>query len=178
MNQAPRQERQSQKTDKAQSRRWTQIALIAAVALVAAAVLLLKNHVAGPPPLTLAEALATAGEGEQEAATAPVESSEEQLERLLATGQPTLAFFHSNNCVECIKMIKLVADVYPEFEDSVALVDANIYDPQNRALVQQINIHYIPTLIFYDASGEGKLIVGAIPRQRLRFLLRAAAGEE
>lgn len=158
-------------------RSWAQLGALVAVALLVAAVLILKNRAAEPPPGTGSEAAAAIAPGERWSA-GPGELPGEQLERLLAAGQPTLAFFHSNNCVECTKMIKIVADVYPGFEDVVALVDVNVYDPQNRALMQQAKIQYIPTQIFYNAAGEGNLTVGAMPAQVFRRYMRAAAGQE
>jgi thiol:disulfide interchange protein len=142
-----------------------------------AAVLILKNRAAEPLAGAESEPSATTAPGERWSA-GPGELPGEQLERLLAAGQPTLAFFHSNNCVECTRMIKIVADVYPEFEDVVALVDVNVYDPQNRALMQQAKIQYIPTQIFYNAAGDGNLTVGAMPAQVFRRYMRAAAGQE
>jgi thiol:disulfide interchange protein len=170
---------ESQAADKPPNRRWIQITIIAGVALLAVAILFFKNQAAGAPAVSLADVQTGAGEGDDGIATADGELPQQRLERLLAGGQPTLAFFHSNNCVECTKMVKIVADVYPEFEDSVGLVDVDVYNPQNRALLQQARIQYIPTVIFYDTSGEeSEFVVGAIPRQRFRFLMRQAAGEE
>ena len=155
-----------------------QAAIFAGVVLLTAVILLLKNRTAEPPPISLASPQATAGLAAQPALAAlPGELPQEQLERLLAAGQPALAFFHSNNCVQCKKMMEVVADVYPEFEGSVALVDVNVYDPSNRTLLLQAGVHSIPTQIFYDAAGEGKLVVGAIPRQVFRTYMQAAAGE-
>jgi len=168
-----------QAADRPPNRRWIRITIVAGVALLAVAILFFKSQAADPPAVSLADLQMATGEGMDGTATEPGELPQERLERLLAAGQPTLAFFHSNSCVECTKMIKVVTDVYPEFEDSVGLVDVNVYDPQNRALLQQARVQYIPTLIFYDASGkESEFVVGAVPRQRVRFLMRQAAGEE
>lgn len=170
------------------NQRLIQIVIIAGVVLVAAGLLLLKNRTAepaavAPPQHRLGAGVATlqvpAGDEIQDTLAAlPGELPQAHLERLLAAGQPTLAFFHSNNCAQCTKMMKIVADVYPEFEGSVALVDVDVYDPQNRELLVQAQIHSIPTQIFYNAAGEGKLTVGALPTQVFRTYMRAATGEE
>ncbi|HSJ54403.1 MAG TPA: thioredoxin family protein [Anaerolineae bacterium] len=171
--------RQPQKAKEPRNRRWIiQLAIVAGVVLLAAIILVLKNPAADPPPVALSTPHVKAGEEGQGAIATPDEPPEKQLERLLAAGQPTLAFFHSNNCVQCIKMMEVVADVYPEFEGSVALLDVDVYDPQNRVLLLQEGIHSIPTQIFYNAAGEGKLTVGAMPAQVFRTYMRAAAGEE
>jgi thiol:disulfide interchange protein len=177
MSKDRRQVRQPQKAKELRNQRWMQIAILTGVMLLAAAVLLLKNQAADPPSVALAESEAAGGE-EGQGVKAPAELPQAQLERLLAAGQPTLAFFHSNNCVQCTNMMEVVADVYPEFEGSVALVDVDVYDPQNRVLLLQAGIHSIPTQIFYNAAGEGKLTVGAMPAQVFRTYMRAAAGEE
>jgi len=179
MSKTRSQVRQPQKAKEPRNRRWAQLAIVAGVVLLAAAILVLKNRADDQRPLALAESQAVAGEEGQAAVTAaPAELPQAQLERLLAAGQPTLAFFHSNNCVQCIKMMEVVADVHPEFEGLVALVDVDVYDPQNRVLLLQAGIHSIPTQIFYNAAGEGKLTVGAMPTQVFRTYMRAAAGEQ
>ncbi len=179
MSRARRQAQQRQKGKEQRSRGWMQVAIFAGVLLLAAAVLLLKDRTAEPEPVTVAAPQATASEEVQSTTeAAPRELPQEQLERLLAAGQPTLAFYHSNNCVQCTRMMEIIADVYPEFEGSVALVDVDVYDPQNNALLLQAGIHSIPTQIFYNAAGEGKLTVGAMPAQVFRTYMRAAAGEE
>jgi thiol:disulfide interchange protein len=160
------------------ARKWiAQAGVLVGVLLLIVVVLILKNRASEPVPIALNEPQSVPGQ-EGQGTAMPQELPHEQLDRLLAVGQPTLAFFHSNNCVECTKMIKIVADVYPEFEDVVALVDVNVYDPQNRVLLQQARIQYIPTQIFYNAAGEGKLTVGAMPAQVFRAYMRTAAGQE
>jgi thioredoxin-like negative regulator of GroEL len=161
--------------------------------LLVAAVLILKNRAADPPAVAESRPQATAtlpeatGQtqstaelepvGSQVAATAlPDELPEAQLERLLTARQPTLAFFHSDNCVQCIKMMEVVAQVYPEFDDSVALVDVNIYDKANASLLQRARIRAIPTQIFFDRIGQGLVVMGAMTPDQFRERMRALAG--
>jgi len=101
-----------------------------------------------------------------------------QLDRALQAGQPTLAFFHSNNCHQCIVMVETVSKVYPEFSASVALVDVNVYDENNAALLERVGLQYIPTLIFYDHTGKGQVSVGVMEAEQLRQTLAALAGGE
>lgn len=175
-----------------------QLAILGGVALLAIAILLLKNRGTNPPAVadagpqvtaTLPEAVgqtqATAelqvadSQGASAAgasAALPNELPEVQLERLLIAGQPTLAFFHSNNCVQCIKMMEVVADVYPEFDESVALVDVNVYDKANTSLLQRAGIRAIPTQIFFDQTGKGMVILGAMTPDQFREQMQALAG--
>ena len=108
----------------------------------------------------------------------PNESPQAQLDRALQAGQPTLAFFHSTNCQQCIVMMETVAQVYPEFLDSITLVDINVYDKNNQALLERVRLQYIPTLVFYDHTGRGQVSVGVMEAEQLRQTLAALAGED
>lgn len=198
--------RQPQKSQKPQNTYWLQIAIIAGVVLLVAIVLILKNQTAGPSAVaesqsqataTLVEAegqaqtTATLAEAEDQtqatavleqvesqapATASPNELPEAQLERLLAAGQPTLAFFHSNNCVQCIKMMRIVEQVYPEFAASVALVDVNVYDQSNASLLQRAGIRAIPTQIFFNRDRQGQVVMGAMDPDQFRQQLQTLAG--
>jgi len=138
--------------------RWPQILAIGGLALFVVAALVLK----GKPQ----EVVPTAGAGDLPSA---------QLESALAEHQPTLAFFHSNNCQQCIEMIGIVEQVYPEFSDIIVLVDIDVYDARNEPLLQQVGLQYIPTLIFYDRGGQSQVSVGVIEAELLRQTLAALA---
>ncbi len=112
------------------------------------------------------------------ATSTPVSIAELQLDRALQAGEPTLAFFHSDNCKQCIVMMETVGQVYPEFSTLVTLVDVNVYDMKNAGLLKSVGLQYIPTLIFYDQSGEKQVSVGVMEAEQLRQTLAALAGEE
>lgn len=146
--------------------------IVGAVVLVGA-VLILKtvSSDAGPAP------------GEDEVgpvvlATHPASmlSPEEQLDRLLAAGEPVFVFFHSNTCVQCVQMTEIVAEVHPSFANRVALVDVNVYDEQNANLLRRAGVQAIPTLIFVDRAGQAQGYVGVMEpddlRQQLEMLSR------
>lgn len=192
----------SQKPQKTWTPHWSQLAILAGVALLVAVVLILKNRTADPPAvadskaqatatLSAARATATLPEAvgqtqataelervgsQAPAAAQPDELPEAQLEHLLTAGRPTLAFFHSNNCVQCIKMMGVVEQVYPEFDDSVALVDVNVYDNRNASLLQRARIQAIPTQIFFDRTGQGMVVMGAMTPDQFRERMQALAG--
>jgi thiol:disulfide interchange protein len=109
-------------------------------------------------------------------AASAVELPTAQLDRALQAGQPTLAFFHSNNCQQCIVMMETVSQVYPEFSASVAMVDVNVYDENNAPLLKRVGLQYIPTLIFYDHTGKEQVSVGVMEAEQLRQTLAALAG--
>ena len=101
------------------------------------------------------------------------ESPEAQLDRYLEEGKPTFAFFHSTDCQSCIVMMNTVDQVYPEFKNSVALVDVNVYDPQNENLLRRAGINTIPTQVFINSRGEGKVSMGIMEAGMLRQQLAA-----
>lgn len=139
--------------------RWPQFLAIGGLALLIIAVLVLKDK-----PQEAAAPTASAGD-----------LPSAQLDRALAEHRPTLAFFHSYNCQQCIMMIDIVEQVYPEFTDSIVLVDIDVYDERNEPLLQQVGLQYIPTLIFYDWAGQSQVSVGVIEAEQLRQALAALA---
>jgi thioredoxin-like negative regulator of GroEL len=109
--------------------------------------------------------------------SAVTEAPEAAFHRALAAGQPTLAFFHSQVCDSCIEMTEIVAQVYPEFADSVTLIDVDVYDPRNDGLLKRARILGIPTVVVIDRAGEGTWLVGVTGAGQLReLLLTLAAG--
>lgn len=99
------------------------------------------------------------------------ELPEVQLMRALESGKPTLAFFHSLTCDSCKEMTAIVQEVYPSFADSVALVDVDVYDERNAGLLRSIGIRAIPTVVFFDRAGAGKMQIGVMPAADLRQVL-------
>jgi thiol-disulfide isomerase/thioredoxin len=105
------------------------------------------------------------------------ELPEVRLDRLLVEKEPVFAFFHSNNCQLCIKMIGIVNEIYPEYEDKVSLVDINVYDELNKNLLLRSNIHSIPTQIFINKSGEVFQSIGLMSADQLRSELEKLSGD-
>jgi thiol:disulfide interchange protein len=106
----------------------------------------------------------------------PNQLAEVQLDQALEARWPVLAFFHSNNCVQCLIMVDLVAEVYPEFQERVVLVDVDVYDDLNRPLLGRVRLQYIPTLIFYDRTGKTTSHVGVMEASDLMANLKDLAG--
>ncbi|MEA3375431.1 MAG: thioredoxin family protein [Chloroflexota bacterium] len=178
-----------------------QVGVVAGVLLLIGAVLFLKTRqrpaasadpVATEPTAPPEQAIPTAsqsgsstsaGWATAEAASAGASSGTEdlspeaQLDRLLSARKPVFLFFHSNTCVQCVRMTGIVEEVYPDYSDSVALVDVNVYDERNRSLLQRASIRAIPTLIFVDREGEVEGHVGVLEADALRQQL-AKMGEE
>ncbi|RPI87446.1 MAG: thioredoxin [Chloroflexi bacterium] len=108
--------------------------------------------------------------------TGSTDPAEVQLDTALEKSLPTFAFFHANNCQQCILMMEIVAQVYPDFEKDVTLVDINVYDEENQPLLQRVRLQYIPTLIFYDQNGQSTTHVGVMEAAQLSDTLAALAG--
>lgn len=109
-------------------------------------------------------------------AAAAVEAPEVALDRALAANRPTLAFYHSLTCESCVEMTAIVQEVYPEFRDTIALVDVNVYDDRNAALLERSRILAIPTVVLIDRTGQAQPFVGVMEAEQLRQRLQALAG--
>jgi thiol-disulfide isomerase/thioredoxin len=142
--------------------------ILAGVALLVVAVLLSKN--------SFEPGLITSPQGENSATPfVPPLAPQELLDQALEQGQPVLAFFHSLTCTPCLKMTEIVAEVYPEFESDVVLVDVDVYDRNNETLLRRASIRTIPTVVFIDRSGQGQTYFGVIPADELRAILKGLA---
>lgn len=90
------------------------------------------------------------------------------LDSLLEEGKPVFAFYHSTDCYTCKVMMATVAEVFPEYEGSLAIVDVNVYDPANQNLLREEKIQSIPTQVFYNRAGESIVIIGVMEPDVLR----------
>lgn len=99
-----------------------------------------------------------------------------RLEQLRADGTPVAVFFHSPDCSSCKQVQASLNAVYPEFKDSVALLDLDVTNLRYRDLVNQAGVQTAPTLLLVNATGEEKLIVGEISPEALRAELAALVG--
>ncbi len=140
-----------------QSTRWLRVLVFTVVVVIVGLILAVKGQ---PQKVGLTEA------------DNPDALPEQQLKQLMQTGVPTLAFFHSNNCEQCLQMVEIVEKVYPEFTPSVGLVDVNVYDERNANLLQIARIRVIPTLVFFDSKGQGEVFMGVMQPEQLRERLR------
>jgi thiol:disulfide interchange protein len=110
--------------------------------------------------------------------SASTSSLEAQLDQALNEGHPTFVFLHSLDCIPCKEMMGTVADVYPDFQNSVVLIDVDIYDKSNSNLIQRERLQSIPTLVFYNAQGTRQVFIGAMQPEQFRdTLTQLAAGQ-
>ncbi len=104
------------------------------------------------------------------------ESVVSQLEEYRAAGQPVLVFFHSPDCSSCLVVQRSIDEVYPEFKNTIALLDLDVTDKRERDLVERTGVQTTPTLLLVNAGGSEKLIVGEISPADLRAELDTLAG--
>ena len=168
------------KKEKKDFSQWIKIMVVVSVLLAVLLVMSLKNdksetiiEATGVSTQEVENALSVPENDAQDASGTP----EEQLDRYLESGKPVFVFFHSTNCQSCIDMMAIVDQVYPEFESSVPLIDVNVYDPINENLLRRARINTIPTQLFVDAAGQGKIAMGIMTPEQLSEQLALLAGQ-
>ena len=149
-----------------------QFLILGGVAVTVIAILLIKQAPAQQAPTALPSASLPS------ASLAPAvqvtnELPQVKLMHALQARKPTLAFFHSMTCASCKEMTAIVEEVYPDYADTVALVDVDVYDERNAGLTRSAGIRAIPTVIFFDRSGASKVHMGVLAADDLRQILAA-----
>jgi thiol:disulfide interchange protein len=102
-------------------------------------------------------------------------SLEHEFDQALQDERPILVFLHSLNCVACKEMMDTVADVYPEFQEAIVLIDVDVYDQSNRNILRREQIQSIPTLVLYNQQGERQVFIGAMSASQFHEALRGIA---
>lgn len=102
---------------------------------------------------------------------------EQQLDQALKEGQPTFVFLHSLNCVACKEMMTVVDQVYPKFQDSIVLIDVDVYDQRNTNVLRREQVQSIPTLVFYNRQGARQVFIGAMSAGQFYDALTGIATE-
>jgi len=153
---------------------FVQWGLIVGAVVLVGAVLVLKTVSSGAIPASGEDEVGSVSLATHPGSTL---SPEEQLDRLSDAGEPVFVYFHSNTCVQCVRMTEIVAEVHPSFANRVALVDVNVYDEQNTNLLRRAGVRAIPTLVFVDRAGQAQEYVGVMEPDGLRQQLQILAGE-
>lgn len=96
---------------------------------------------------------------------------ESQLDEALAANRPTFVFLHSLDCIPCKEMMGVVAEVYPEFQGAVALIDVDVYDKDNQNILRREQLQSIPTLVFYNSKGKRQVFIGVMQPEQFRDTL-------
>ncbi len=116
-------------------------------------------------------------EVEQEAqkpTTSLAEKSPSQLalENALEDGKPVFLNFHSNQCIPCIEMEKVIGQVEPEYAGRVEFVVVDVYDRAELPLCDYFQVRVIPTSFFIRPDGTViDAYEGLIQTDQMRALL-------
>jgi len=111
------------------------------------------------------------------AAPADAVALDTQLDQALENGRPTFVFLHSLDCIPCKELMGVIARVYPEFQETVVLIDVDVYDQRNVSILQRERLQAIPTLVFYDTLGRREVVLGVLQPEQLRTTLQTLAGD-
>lgn len=103
----------------------------------------------------------------------PIRAGAAALDRILASGHPTLVTFETPNCGPCQALRPLLDEIAREFRNRVLVV--RVGDAGEGWLAARYHLVYVPTLLFCRAGRELARIRGnpgrrAI-REHLEFLL-------
>jgi thiol:disulfide interchange protein len=109
----------------------------------------------------------------QQGGSQDLASNAERAERLKAEHRPFLVYFYSQTCEQCREMEAILSEVHPEFSGAVPLLEVDISNRADKALVQSAGVMAVPSLAFYDSAGQKRLIVGVMPAGTLRDHLQA-----
>ena len=93
-----------------------------------------------------------------------------------AVGQPLVVFFHSPDCRSCEVVKQSLDQAYPEFKDTVSLLDVDVTNPRERSFVNEVGVKTAPAFLFIDSHGNEQLVAGEVSPAELRGLLSALAG--
>jgi thioredoxin 1 len=127
-------------------------------------------------PARVAEKTEDTGAADAGSSAAGKTPSQELIEEALRQGKPVFLNFHSNQCIPCIEMEKVIAEVQPEYAGRVAFVVVDVYDDAELPLCDYFQVRVIPTSFFLRADGtvvdayEG-LIQAPMLREMLNRLL-------
>jgi thioredoxin 1 len=95
------------------------------------------------------------------------------IKQVLKSKLPTMVDFGSDNCLPCIQMKPIVAELQKEYKDkaNILLLDVDEYTD----LTRKYRIVVIPTQIFFDTSGnETYRHMGFYPKEDILTQLRKA----
>src|SRR4249920_759816 len=103
---------------------------------------------------------------------APVRAGPRALERILASGRPTLIVFETRHCAPCQSLAPVLEAVAREYEERMTVVRV---DARQAWLAARHHLSFVPTLVFCDSRGERARIKGnpgaAVVRAYVEFLV-------
>lgn len=86
------------------------------------------------------------------------------------TNKPQIIKFTSSMCLDCQEMNKVMKEIYPQFQDRIALTEYHVQDGKAATdeQIKKYNVTLVPTIILINSQGEQvKRIEGAIPKEEM-----------
>lgn len=110
--------------------------------------------------------------GDVENPTERKSPSQAAMESALENGKPVFLNFHSNQCIPCIEMEKVIEEVEPEYAGRVEFVVVDVYDSAESSFCEYFQVRVIPTSFFIQPDGAVvDAYEGLIRSDQMRMLL-------
>lgn len=88
--------------------------------------------------------------------------------------QPVLVDFTRSNCVHCLKMKPIINQLAQEYAGSLKVVQVDVMN--NPAIANRYEINAVPAFLIVDKGQADGPILGEIPMEKLKALLRPHLG--
>ena len=85
-------------------------------------------------------------------------------------GKPQVLKFTSSMCLDCQKMTKIFAEIFPKYEGAIVLTEIPVQDGSSftNSQIEKYNVNLVPTIILIDSKGNQiKRIEGAIEKDEM-----------
>lgn len=92
-----------------------------------------------------------------------------------ASGRPEIIKFASPMCYECQELEKVFNEVFPKYENDIALKKINVTNKDNitKSMIKSYGVKLVPTTVFKDKSGNTlRRIEGSMEPQVLENYLK------
>lgn len=83
------------------------------------------------------------------------------------TTKPQIIKFTSAMCLDCQTMNKIMKEIYPQYQDRIALTEIHVQDnkPETQDWIKKYNVTLVPTIILMNSQGQQvRRIEGAVDR--------------
>ena len=83
------------------------------------------------------------------------------------TNKPQIIKFTSAMCLDCQTMNKIMKEIYPQYQDRIALTEIHVQDnkPETQDWIKKYNVTLVPTIILMNSQGQQvRRIEGAVDR--------------
>ena len=103
-------------------------------------------------------------------------SGNESMSVNAKTAKPQIIKFTSAMCLDCQTMNKIMKEVYPQYQDKIALTEIQVQDnkPSTQEWIKKYDVTLVPTIILMNSSGQQvRRIEGAVDKNVFEGYLKA-----